>query len=134
MEKYYVLNVDNHGFYSQSVTLKNKAGRLKQITVSHSIPNIPVGTMFKCYYESADAKPFSLAMAYSYKINGRRFVELPRRPLTMSVVRKFWNELGFFDSARLHRDIKQVLRQRKLRPSLSKATNLYMLLHGPVVR
>ena len=125
MEKYYVLNVDNHGFYSQSVTLKNKAGRLKQITVSHSVPDIPTGTKFKVYETKGS---FAITQAYSYKVNNMRYVELPWRPTANHGIKKFWNDLSYFDRVRLHTDIKQALTQRGIVPALNKNTNLRLFL------
>lgn len=125
MEKYYVSAVDNHGVYSQSVTLKNKADRLKQVTVSHSIPDIPIGTKFKVY----DTKGlFAITQAYSYKVNNMRYVELPWRPTTNHGIKKFWNDLSYFDRVRLHADIKQALRQHGVVPALNKNTNLRLFL------
>lgn len=124
MEKYYVSAVDNHGFYSQSVTLKNKADMLKQVTVSHSIPDIPIGTKFKVY----DTKgSFGITLAYSYKVNNMRYVELPWRP-TNHGIKKFWKVLSFFDCVRLNADIKQALRQHGVVPALNKNTNLRLFL------
>ncbi|MBE6457453.1 MAG: hypothetical protein E7011_01430 [Alphaproteobacteria bacterium] len=123
MEKYYVYAVDNHGFFAQSVALKNKADRLKQVTVSH-FPDIPIGTKFKVY----DTKgSFGITLAYSYKVNNMRYVDLPWRP-TNHGIKKFWNNLSFFDRVRLNADIKQALRQHGVVPALNKNTNLRLFL------
>lgn len=125
MKKYHVSAVDNHAFYSQSVTLKNKAGRLKQVTVSHSIPDIPIGTKFKVYETKG---PFAITQAYSYKVNNMRYVELPWRPTTNHGIKKFWNDLSYFDRVRLHADIEQALTLRGIVPALNKNTNLRLFL------
>lgn len=129
MEKYYVIESDDHhgiGF-CQYLKIKNKAGRVQDLLPPHSIPKIPVGTLVKIY-ETANQDPFPLTMAYSYCINGRRFVNINRAPYTKPGIEKFWSELSFFDCLQLHHDIKQELRNRGIVPAFNKNSNLQLLL------
>ncbi len=129
MEKYYVIESDDqHGIgYCQHLKIKNKAGRVQDLLPPHSIPKIPVGTLVKIY-ETANQEPFPLTMAYSYRINGRRFVNISRAPYTKHGIEEFWSELNFFDCLQLHRDIKQALRNRDIVPAFNKNSNLQLLL------
>ncbi len=132
MKQYTVIKVDNHPPFSQVVTIKDALGETRVVTLGHSIPTIPVGTKFKVY-ETANKEPFPLDVAHSYRINNKRFVNIPHKPLTMYSVKKFWDDLGFLDSIRLQHDIRQDLRRQKITPALNKNTNLYLLLGDTVV-
>ena len=133
MEKYIAAAVDNHSFFSQIVTSKNASGNHQVVTLPHSVPEIPVGTKFKVY-ETADKEPFPLAIAYSYRIGSKRFVNIPRQPITMPDVARFWDKLGFWDSVCLQNDIRQALRRKKITPALNRNTNLLLLLGRAVIR
>lgn len=134
MDKYYVIEADsdhNIGF-CQHIKIQNKQGAVKDVMPQHSIPKIPVGTKVKVY-ETANQEPFPLIMAYSYRINGKRFVNIDRVPKTTYAIDLFWSELGHFDCMRLHHDIKQALRQRGIAPAYSKHTNLRLLLGDKII-
>lgn len=127
MEKYYVTKVEHQdmGFAQELEMQHSKSKNYKQILVSHSMPKIPIGTKVKAY----DSKGlFTVTKAYSYKVNNMRYVELPWRPTTNYGIKKFWNDLSYFDRVRLHTDIKQALRQHGVVPALNKNTNLRLFL------
>ncbi len=132
MEKYIATKVDNHAPFCQLVTIKNKAGESLVVTLNQGIAIVPVGTTFKVY-ETADQDPFPLAMAHSYKIDGKRFVNIPHQPITMDGVKRFWTKIGLMDSIRLQHDIRQALHRQKIAPALNKNTNLALLLGNKVV-
>ena len=134
MEKYYVTQGDTHHdlAFSQHIEIQNKTGLTKCVVLNHSTPKIPVGTKVKVY-ETADKEPFPLTMAYSYKINGKRFISIDWAPQTTYAIEDFWSKLGFLDSVRMHRDVKQKLRQRGFSPAFSKNTNLRLLLGDKVI-
>lgn len=134
MEKYYVTKVENHQQFCQIVTIKNKSGQTEVVTVGHSIPEIPLGTKFKVY-KTRHKEPFSLSLAHSYKIKGKRFINLAQQPTSIyGIKHAFWNKLKGFDCIQLNHDIKQVLRQRDIKPSLNKNTNLILLLNQTIHR
>lgn len=134
MEKYYVTQGDTHHdlAFSQHIEIQNKTGLTKCVVLHHSTPKIPVGTKVKVY-ETANKEPFPLTMAYSYKINGKRFISIDWAPQTTYAIEDFWSKLGFWDGVRLHRDVKQKLRQRGIFPAFSKNTNLRLLLGDKVI-
>ena len=134
MEKYYVTENDTHhdlAFY-QNIKAQNKDQKTKYIILQDSIPKIPVGTKIKVY-ETAKKDPLSSTMVYSYKINGKRFVSIDYAPQITYAIEKFWSKLSFLDGARLHREIKQALRQRGISPAFSKITNLRLLLSDKIL-
>ena len=133
MKKYTVAKVDVQPPFCQTVIIKNALGETRVVTLAHSVPTIPVGTEFKLY-ETANKEPFPLVMAYSYSIGNKRFVNIPHQPITMAGITRFWDDLSFLDSVRLQCDIRQALRRQKIMPTLSKNTNLYILLGNTVVR
>ena len=134
MEKYYVTqgDTDHDLAFSQYIKIQNKTGLTKCAAMHHSIPKIPVGTMVKVY-ETANKEPLPLTMAYSYKINGKRFITIDWAPQTTYAIGEFWSKLGFWDGVRLHRDIKQELRRRGISPAFSKNTNLRLLLGDKII-
>ncbi len=134
MEKYYVTENDTHHDLSfcQNIKAQNKAKKTKHIILQYSIPKIPVGTKIKVY-ETASKEPLPLTMAYSYKINGKRFVSIDYTPQTMYAIEEFWSKLSFLDGVRLHRDIKQQLRQRGISPAFSKNSNLRLLVGDKII-
>lgn len=134
MEKYYVTENDTHHdlAFCQNIKAQNKAQKTKHIILQHSISTIPVGTKIKVY-ETANKDPLPLTMAYSYKINGKRFVSIDYAPQTMYAIEKFWSQLSFLDGVRLHREIKQELRQRGISPAFSKNSNLRLLLGDKII-
>lgn len=134
MEKYYVTENDTHHdlAFCQNIKAQNKDQKTKDIILQYSIPPIPVGTKIKVY-ETANKDPLPLTMAYSYKINGERFVSIDYAPRTMYSIEKFWSKLSFLDGVRLHREIKQALRRRGISPAFSKNTNLRLLLGDKMI-
>ena len=134
MEKYYVTENDTHHdlAFCQNIKAQNKDQKTKDIILQYSIPPIPVGTKIKVY-ETANKEPLPLTMAYSYKINGKRFVSIDYAPQTMYAIEKFWSKLSFLDGVRLHREIKQALRRRGISPAFSKNTNLRLLLGDKII-
>lgn len=127
MEKYYVTNVDNQDLaLVQKLELQHdKTKTYKQVVVPYTISKIPIGTKVKSY----DTKGlFTTTMAYSYKVDNMRYVVLLWRPTTNHGIKKFWNDLSYFDRVRLNADIKQALRQHGVVPALNKNTNLRLFL------
>lgn len=127
MEKYHVTNVDNQDTaLAQKLELQHdKTKTYKQVVVPYSISEIPIGTKVKAYEIKGG---LDITMAYSYKVNNMRYVALQWRPATNYGIKKFWNDLGYFDCVRLNADIKQALRQRGVVPALNKNTNLRLFL------
>ncbi len=134
MEKYYVTEADTHHDlpFCQHIKIQNKAGKTKCVALQHSTPKISVGTKIKVY-ETASKEPLPLTMAYSYKINSKRFISFDWTPQTTYSIEEFWSKLGFWDGIRLHNDIKQVLRRRGIVPALNKNSNLRLLLGDKII-
>ncbi|MBR6598553.1 MAG: hypothetical protein IKL37_05775 [Alphaproteobacteria bacterium] len=134
MEKYYVTENDTEHDLSfcQNIKAQNKAKKTKDIILQYSMPKIPVGTKIKVY-ETANKDPLPITMAYSYKINGKRFVSIDYAPQTMYAIKEFWSQLSFLDGVRLHREIKQQLRRRGISPAFSKITNLRLFLGDKII-
>lgn len=129
MEKYYVTDVESHEPFCQIVTLKNRQGQTETVTLNHSIPKIPIGTKFKVY-QTANKEPFPLSLAHSYKIKGRRFVNIAHQPITKyGIKHNFWNRLTYLDCVQLNYDIKQALHGQGIKSALNKTTNLILLLN-----
>ena len=133
MKKYQAIKTDNHAPFCQIVTIQNNVGETRVITLGQSIAAVPVGTTFKVY-ETMNKEPFPLEIAHSYKIDGKRFVNIPLQPITMDGIKRFWTQLSFWDSIRLQLDINQALHRQKIAPAFNKNTNLYLLLANTVVR
>ncbi|MBR5153182.1 MAG: hypothetical protein IKW57_00070 [Alphaproteobacteria bacterium] len=133
MKKYQAIKTDNHAPFCQIVTIQNNVGETRVITLGQSIAAVPVGTTFKVY-ETMNKEPFPLEIAHSYKIDGKRFVNIPHQPTTMDGIKRFWTQLGFWDGVRLQLDIGQALHRQKIVPAFNKNTNLYLLLGNTVVR
>ena len=134
MEKYYVTENDTHHdlAFCQNIKAQNKDKKTKDIILQYSMPKIPVGTKIKVY-ETANKDPLPLTMAYSYKINGKRFVSIDYAPQTTYAIKEFWSKLSFLDGVRLHREIKQQLRRCGISPAFSKITNLRLFLGDKII-
>ena len=134
MDKYKVIENSknrpgNELTFFQTVTIQGKFGKVKTVLVDCSQPKIPVGTTFKVYETAASQSVVQLRVAVSYKVNGKRFVNIYRRPITQSAIKEFWEDLSFWDRFCLHSDIKQALRQRGISPALNRNSNLQLFLN-----
>lgn len=117
MEKYKVETVlDNKSLFAQYVKAKNKQGAEKMFCLRSTLP-VKKGMFINMYEKKGIVKT---TLAYSYKINGKRIVDL----LRCGSVNQFYDGVGFFDSCRLNHDICQALRAQGIIPSLNKKINL----------
>lgn len=116
----------------QNVLLKNNAGHKRTESINNA-NLIPTGTkvFFYEYKKSSFIRPET---AYSYKINGTQYIQLNQTPQTHDAIKKFWANMGCIDRVCLHRDIKKVLRQRKITPTLNRNTNLLLFLSNTIIR
>ncbi len=113
----------------QDLDVINKSnGRLyTNMNIPRGTPLLKKGDTIKVYRTNYTFKPVDVA--YSYKINGKRYVDLLQLPNTHLAEKTFYNLLGFWDAFKLNQDIAQVLRQRDIKPSFDWVTNLKLFLH-----
>lgn len=116
----------------QNVLLKDKAGRERTESINNA-NLIPTGTKV-FFYEYKKSSFIRLETAYSYKINGKQYIQLNQTPRIHTAIKHFWANMGYIDRIRLHRDIKKVLRQRKITPTLNRNTNLLLFLGNTIIR
>ena len=116
----------------QKVTLSDKAGNKRTESINNA-NSIPTGTKI-VFYEYKKSGFIRLETAYSYKINGTQYIQLNQTPITHDAIKKFWANMGCIDRVYLHRDIKKVLRQRKITPTLNRNTNLLLFLNNTIIR
>ena len=130
MDEYKVVKINkNNNLFSKEVVLQDKQGNATTLVGAFN-GVIPVGTKFKVYKTAAQQSIIQLRVAESYKVKGKRFVNIERKPITQSAIREFWEELDFCDRLRLHSDIKQALRHRGIAPALNRNSNLQLFLSG----
>lgn len=107
--------------------IKTSNGRLyTNMNIPRGKPLLKKGDAIKVYRTNYTFRPIDVA--YSYKINGKRYVDLLQQPNTHFAEKTFYNLLGFWDAFRLNLDIAQVLRQRDINPSFNRVTNLKLFL------
>lgn len=116
----------------QNVILKDKAGRERKESINNA-NLIPTGTKI-VFYEYKKSSFIRLETAYSYKINGTQYIQLNQTPRTHTEIKQFWANMGHIDRICLHHDIKKVLRQRKITPTLNRNTNLLLFLNNTIIR
>ena len=116
----------------QKVTLSDKAGNKRTESINNA-NSIPTGTKI-VFYEYKKSSFVRLETAYSYKINGTQYIQLNQTPKTHDAIKKFWANMGCIDRVCLHRDIKKVLRQRKITPTLNRNTNLLLFINNSIIR
>ncbi|MBQ2844437.1 MAG: hypothetical protein IJE79_00235 [Alphaproteobacteria bacterium] len=116
----------------QNVLLKDKAGRERTESINNA-NLIPTGTKV-FFYEYKKPSFIRLETAYSYKINGKQYIQLNQTPGTHTAIKHFWANMGCIDRICLHHDIKKVLRQRKITPTLNRNTNLLLFLNNTIIR
>lgn len=122
MEKYSVETIfDNKSQFIQNVMAKNKHG-IEKIFCLRSILPVHKGDCVNVYEKKGIV---NTTVAYSYKINDKRFVDL----LRCADVKWFYDGIGFVDSCRLSRDIRQALRTNGVKPTLSRKNNLLLFYH-----
>lgn len=121
----------------QNLIVRGPDGKLYNRVCYNTVALFKPGDVIKVY-KTNDAEPiFNIEAACSYKLGGKRYVDLLREPLVVlhsgvmardSALRDFYNDLSFADSVRLNHDIARVLLQRKIKPSIFKTNNLRMFL------
>jgi hypothetical protein len=123
MERYKVEFVfDNKSLFVQYVKAKNKRGAEKMFCLRSTLP-VKKGMFINMYEKKGIVKT---TLAYSYKINGKRIVDL----LRCGSVNQFYDGVGFFDSCRLNRDICQALRAQGIKPTLNRKNNLRLFFRA----
>lgn len=126
MKKFTV--VENLGDYAftQELKVRNLDGEVSQILVGRSMPLFKPGDKVKVYETKNKYIPFEVAR--SYKVKGTTYVDLQIQPRTSLGIREIYEGLSFLDGVRLNHDVVRVLCQRGIFPSLSKYTNMRLLL------
>ena len=130
MEKYRVKNVRSQGDDShQTLDLKgiNKAAMPKwnAVYVYRLEPRFQIGDIFKLYTNNSFAH---ISKAYSYKINGKTFVDIQLIPQTRYALEHFYDDMSAIDALRMKHDVACALRTQKIRPTLSATNNLRLLI------
>ena len=130
MEKYIVKSVrpkddDLH----QTLDLKglNKAAMPKwnAVYVHRLEPRFQIGDTFKLYTDNSIAR---VSKAYSYKIDGKTFVDIQLIPQTRYALEHFYDDMSTMDALHLKYDVACALRTQKICPTLSAANNLRLLI------
>ena len=121
MKKFYVIENEKPNFYHQDLIVRDRQGNTHTQMIYRSEPQIPTGTKIK-EYRCNDF--VALNMATSYKIKGKRYIDIHRFPQSQSAIKSFWQDLSFFDRIVLNAELMQALLQRGIMPTLSKNTNL----------
>lgn len=118
MEKYFVERTLDYKFpFGKCVIAKNKDGYEKLFSLRSYLP-VKRGTVINVYYDNKGI--INSMFAYSYKINGKRVVDLVRRPSVIC----FYKNLSFVDGCRLSCDIRQALKANGFVTVLSRKDNL----------
>ena len=87
-----------------------------------------VGDVIKVY---TDNSPGRISMAYSYKLDGRTFIDIKFIPLTQYGFEHFYDNMSKLDALHMKYDVMCTLRDRKIQPTLNAANNLRLLLFNP---
>lgn len=66
--------------------------------------------------------------AYSYRLNGKMFVDIQTIPETQTEIEHFYDDLSWSDALRLKYDVMCALRNKNIKPTLDAANNLRLLL------
>lgn len=118
-------NLGVHAFH-QDLNVRRPDNTELKTVVGRSMPVFKAGDKIKIYESNSKYLPIELAR--SYKLNGRRYIDLQMQPRTDSGIAKIYKDLSFFDAVRLNWDIVQALCQRRIMPTLSKYTNMRLFL------
>ncbi len=124
MDKFKISSVKYcEGDIYQTVYLNGKKGHNRRVDIHRTASKFEKGHAFKVYKTQ-----LGLDYAYSYKLGGKRYVDLMQRPINMSGVEGFYEKLSMFDSILLNNDICSVLRSRGIKPTFNKMNNLRLFL------
>ena len=124
MDKFKISSVKYcEGDIYQTVYLNGKKGHNRRVDITRTASKFEKGHAFKVYKTQ-----LGLDYAYSYKLGGKRYVDLMQRPINMSAVEGFYEKLSMFDSILLNNDICSVLRRRGIKPTFNKMNNLRLFL------
>lgn len=107
----------------QTVFLNGKKGYNCQKNIFRTNVKFEKGHAFKVYKTR-----YGLDYAYSYKLGGKRYVDLMQVPTNMSGVESFYEKLCMVDSILLNNDICSVLCRRGIKPTFNKMNNLRLFL------
>lgn len=130
MEKYIVKSVrpqDDDLYQTLDLEGINKAAMPKwnAVYVYRLEPRFQIGDTFKLYTDNSIAH---ISKAYSYKINGKTFVDIQLIPQTRYSLEHFYDDMSAIDALRMKYDVACALRTQKIRPTLSAANNLRLLI------
>lgn len=127
MEKYKVVKADVKNAFYQTLELKGNNiwayDRLKSIQVDRTNPKFKKGDNFKIYRDK-----YGIEVAYSYKLQGERFVDLHAMPESRFGIDTFFNDMCWGDRVRLGADIRRALKRFKIKPTMSRINNLSLLV------
>ena len=120
--------IENLGDYAlgQELKVMESDGWVSKILVGRSSPKFKPGDIIKVY--ETTNKYIPLEVARSYKLNDDIYVDIQIMPKTNRATREVYKGLSFCDGVRLNWDIIRFLRQCGIYPSLSKYTNMRLLL------
>lgn len=133
MEKYRVKNVKTAaGDLHQTLDLvgvnKLAMPQWRGFCIYCIVAPFQVGDVIKVY---TDTSPGRISKAYSYKLDGRTFVDIKSIPLTQYGFEHFYDNMSKLDALRMKYDVICALRDRKIQPTLDAANNLRLLLFNP---
>jgi hypothetical protein len=128
-----VLSMATIGFTSASadtfslstVYFDNSSAKWNAVYVYRLEPRFQIGDTFKLYTDNSIAH---ISKAYSYKINGKTFVDIQLIPQTRYSLEHFYDDMSAIDALRMKYDVACALRTQKIRPTLSAANNLRLLI------
>lgn len=120
--------IENLGDYAlgQELKVMESDGWVSKILVGRSAPKFKPGNIIKVY--ETTNKHIPLEVARSYKLNDDMYVDIQIMPKTNRATREVYKGLSFCDGVRLNWDIIRFLHQCGIYPSLSKYTNMRLLL------
>ncbi|MBE6460027.1 MAG: hypothetical protein E7009_03535 [Alphaproteobacteria bacterium] len=120
--------IENLGDYAlgQELKVMESGGWVSKILVGRSVPKFKSGDKIRVYETTHKYVPFEVAR--SYKLNDDMYVDIQMLPKTDRGIREIYEDLSFYDGVRLNWDIVRVLCRCGIFPSLSKYTNMRLLL------
>jgi len=124
MEKYTIEKVEN---FRTRLTLRGRNKHVvnyRWVNLPHSMP-FHEGDDFNIFIEK---KLPAETVAYAYKIDGKSFVDLVKKPLTDEQAKHFYDNLSFWDSIRLKQAIVRALLSRGIEPAITATNNLWLLI------
>ncbi len=130
MQKYYVQSTDNSGLCQEvKVTAGKSPIAIKKTFLLNQSNPLSVGTKIKAYSHNKGREAgIDIILARTYKIQGKRYIDLMQNNPSDYFVDDFFDNLSFYDSVRLNWDFIQYLCQRKVVPALSKRSNMRLFL------